>query len=70
MTGEDESNLEKQMKAVADTVLASLDGDEELQGQISSAVSTALGAVETIDGPAQAAASRGRSFLFTESLGR
>ena len=44
MAGENESNLEKQMKAAADTVLASLGGDEKLQGRISSAVSPALGA--------------------------
>ena len=44
MASEDESNLEKQMKAAADMVLASLGGDEELQGRISSAVSVALGA--------------------------
>ena len=44
MAGENESNLEKQMKTTADTVLASLGGDEELQGRISSAVFVALGA--------------------------
>ena len=44
MVGEGKSDLEKQMKAAADIVLASLGRDKELQGRMSSAVSTALGA--------------------------